>query len=171
MSFSIKKIPWLILGCFAIQIFTNLNSSLTAFPFLHYGMFSEKINYQAYYETFQIEVDGQLLKGSDFSIQDWEMLQSPLLIHHQIQQNNDFEKDKMYIHFFLAKLGLSAIDDLMKPHLNNTKLSPTEYNRYYKNYIEKVLGKSITQLEVKLCYFAYRDNAYQLLSKKTIVHI
>jgi hypothetical protein len=171
MSFSIKKIPFLILGFFIIQIFTNLNGSLTAFPFLHYGMFSEKINYQAYYETIQIEVNGQLLKGSDFSIQNWEMIQNPLLIHKQIQQNNDFEKDKMYIHFFLNKLGLSSIDYKIKKHLDNVKPDPAAYGLYYKKYLEKILDRPISRLNVNLCYFAFRDKTYHLLSKKIIVQI
>ncbi len=171
MFHSIKKIPLVLIGFIMIQILTNLNSSLTAFPFLHYGMFSEKINYQAYYETYQIEVDGQWLKGSDFSIQDWEMIQTPLIIQKQIQQTKDFEKDKMYIAFFLSKLGLSAIYHKIQLHLDNTKLSPLSYNKYYKNYLEKILDKPIKKLKVQLCYFAFRDQNYQLLAKQIIIQI
>jgi hypothetical protein len=171
MSFTLKNTPKLIFIFFLIQIIVNLNSSLTAFPFLHFGMFSEKITLKPSYQTYQIEVDNQVLNGMDYGIHEWEIMQTPIIIKENIEASNDFEKDKLFISFFLEKLGLSFFNQAVSENLNNAIESDQIFNINYKKYLEKVLNKKIEHVKVYTCQFIFKDNQYLLLDKKVIVNL
>jgi hypothetical protein len=171
MSIPLKDIPKFIFVFFLIQIIVNLNGSLTAFPFLHFGMFSEKIELKPSYQTYQIEVDNQVLNGMDYGIHEWEIMNTPIMIKENIKTSNDFEKDKVFIHFFLEKFGLNFFSQAISENLNNPIWSDQTFNINYKNYLEKVLKKKIGHVKVYACQFIFKDNQYLLLDKKVIVNL
>jgi hypothetical protein len=171
MTLLLKNTTKLIFVFFLLQIMVNLNGSLTAFPFLHFGMFSDKIALKPTYQTYQIEVDGEVINGMDYGIHEWEIMQTPLMIKENISVSNDFEKDKMFIHFFLEKLGLRFFNQAITENLNNQIVSEQTFQINYKKYLEKVLNKKIKYVKVYTCQFIFKDKQYLLLDKKLIVNI
>jgi hypothetical protein len=161
----LKQTPKLIILFFLIQLVVNLSSSVTCFPFLHYGMFSEKKEKQSVYSTYQIEVDGKILNGMDLSVQDWEILQTPLSVLDNYILSADNEKDKLYTHFFLNKLGMKNLDAGIGGNLDNTYYSDAAFSAYYKVFLEKVLSKNVQHFKVYHCQFSYTNNAYILQNK------
>jgi hypothetical protein len=165
----VKKIPFILLFFFLVQFFVNLNGSLTVFPFLHFGMFSEKIMLQSEYDAYQIEVDGVKLIASDFSIQDWEMIQTPIQIRTANVSSNDNAKDRMYIHYFLRKMGLQKIDSTILNELNNEAYSDSVYYNHYKTYLSHILDKPIEQLKLYHSTYAFKNGTYLLIQKTPII--
>ncbi len=161
----LKQTPKLIILFFLIQFVVNLSSSVTCFPFLHYGMFSEKKEKQTIYSTYQIEVDGKILNGIDLSVQDWEILQTPLSVLDNYILSTDNEKDKLYIHYFLNKFGMKKFDEGIRLNLDNTYYSDDAFGVYYKGFLEKILSKSIQHFKVYSCQFNYANNTYVLQNK------
>jgi hypothetical protein len=161
----LKQTPKIIILFFLIQFAVNLSSSVTCFPFLHYGMFSEQKEKQTVYATYQIEVDGEILNGMNMSVQSWEILQTPLSVLDNYILSTDNEKDKLYTHFFLKKFGLKKFDEGLGLNLDNPYYSDDAFSVYYKGFLEKILSKNIQHFKVYNCQFSYSNNTYILQNK------
>jgi hypothetical protein len=73
-----KSLIGLMAAFFLIQVTIDLAHSVTAYPFEHYGMFSESFPAPDSLSTFEIIADGRRLEAADFGIYRWDMIQQPL---------------------------------------------------------------------------------------------
>ena len=85
---------WLLIGFIVLQVGVDLAHSVTAFPFVHYGMFSESFARPDSLAVFEITVDGKLLEARDFRVYRWDMVQVPLAGFEQQEFTHDFAFDK-----------------------------------------------------------------------------
>lgn len=70
-----------VIGC-AIQLIIFYKQGAVATPFLNYGMYSDKIVPASQYQVYKVYVDDKLLKGDDYSIQEWDKIYMPLYLYY-----------------------------------------------------------------------------------------
>jgi hypothetical protein len=126
--------PWII-GFFILQIAFDLAHSVTAFPIVHYGMFSQSFARPDTLTVFKVSVDGVALRAEDFRVYPWDMVQGPLEAAEKRALTNDFAADK-------ARLGV--IYKALKPNLDNT----ADFVPWYKGYLGRLLGHPVGSLKV-----------------------
>jgi hypothetical protein len=135
----------LFIGFICLQIGIDLAHSVSFFPFVHYGMFSQILRRQDSVEAFEVTADGKRLKPADFLIYQWDMVMTPLQTVEQQQQTGDFAFDKQKLREGLQWVGLGSLYTAVEPNLNNTGQFPA----WYKWYIGGLVGHPIQHLDVE----------------------
>ena len=140
-----KANKWLIrmmAAFFAIQIVVDLCHSLTAFPFVHYGMFSESVptNGNVRYE---IVVDKQQLEAANFGIYRWDMIQQPLAAFDRQAETADFAFDRSRI-----KAIFPGIYSRLSHNLENAPTVEAAFPDWYMGYLSRLLQRPIHSLQV-----------------------
>jgi hypothetical protein len=130
--------PWII-GFFILQIGLDLAHSVTAFPFVHYGMFSQSFPRPDTLTVFRVSVDGTALRPSDFAVYRWDMVQGPLEAAEKRSATADFALDKQKL-----QTALGPIYNNLSSNLNNTG----DFVPWYKSYLGRLLGRPIRALRV-----------------------
>jgi hypothetical protein len=69
-----KWLAALVIAFFAVQLFINYKQGVVASPFYHYGMFSAPAKIKHQYAVNSFFVNGQLLRGQDFTPQQWDKI-------------------------------------------------------------------------------------------------
>lgn len=132
------------------QLFVILIWGIVVTPFYNYGMFSEVIDVKKDYQVFEVNANGKMLRGEDYSPQEWDKIMLPLQFYAGIKQSN-----KLYItdvKRLLNKFHLSSNDADFLISCNYL-----EFEKWYKNYLENVIHKKIDSVAVN-----YRSYKYQL---------
>jgi hypothetical protein len=154
--------------CFiCIQIGIDLAHSVSFFPFVHYGMFSQRLARQDSVEVFEVTADGQRLKPADFLIYQWDMVTSPLQAVEQQTQTDDYAFDKEKLREGLQRVGLGAVYTAVEPNLNNTGQFPT----WYKSYISGLVGHPIQKLEVEKTWYQWAGGRLVVVKKAPFIHL
>jgi hypothetical protein len=127
---------------FAIQIAVDLCHSLTAFPFVHYGMFSESVpaNGRVRYEIF---VDNQQLEAANFGIYRWDMIQQPLAAFDRQSESADFAFDRSRIRAIFPD-----IYSRLSHNLENAPTVEATFPDWYMGYLSRLLHRPIHSLQV-----------------------
>ena len=134
----------LVTGCI-IQLVIFYKQGAVATPFFNYGMYSDKIYPQEEYTVYKIYANGQLLKGGDFSIQDWDKLYVPLYMYLSKDSVNAGMLEVQ--NRLLKKLRLSPLSE------NNTLFANKDFDdadfmKWYKIYIASILKKNVAELQI-----------------------
>ena len=138
-----------IIGFFILQIGLDLAHSLTAFPFVHSGMFSAKMARPDSVAVLQVRVDGQLLRPGDLPPYQWDMVLVPLETEEKRAATGDYAFDKERMAAGLRAIGLGTVYNQLKPNLSNTG----DFASWYKAYLSRLLGRPIGVLQVdRVCY-------------------
>jgi hypothetical protein len=144
---------WLI-AFFIVQIGFDLAHSVTAFPFVHYGMFSQSFARPDTLTVFRVSVDGSLLRPEDFAVYRWDMVQGPLEAAEKRLATGDFAFDKAVVQ---ARLG-SWYNEL-KPNLDNTG----PFVPWYKGYLSRLLGRPVGALRVERARYRWSGGRMVLI--------
>lgn len=72
-----------------IQLVVFYKQGAVATPFFNYGMYSEKIVPLRQYEIYKVYCNGELLKGDDYSIQEWDKIYVPLYLYYAKDSVNE----------------------------------------------------------------------------------
>ncbi len=155
---------FLLIGFFVIQILVDLCHSVTAYPFVHYGMFSESFPQPDSLTVFTITADGQLLQPGDFSIYRWDQVQNPLLAFDRQVSTRDFAFDKEKLQKGMHFIGGGSLYPLLLPNLNNTAITAARFASWYKTYLSSLIGRPIHSLRVDKTWYRY-DGAHFVLLK------
>lgn len=168
-SSSKKGLAGLVGVFFLIQVFTDLFHSVTAFPFVHYGMFSETFALVESLPVYEVVVDGRPLDPRDFRIYRWDMIQQPLAAFARETATRDFSDDRQRIR---NALGIHSVTPSVDPSVissvvpGNAPSLAADFPGWYRNYLGRILGRPIGSLEVNRCI--YRWNGSQcILQTKT----
>jgi hypothetical protein len=157
----------LFIGFICLQIGIDLAHSVSFFPFVHYGMYSQPIARLDSVEVFEITADGQRLKPADFLIYQWDMVTTPLQAHEQQTQTGDYGFDKQKLREGLQRVGLGAVYSAVEPNLNNTGQFPA----WYKSYISSLVGHPIRQLEVDRTWYQWAGGRLVFIRKAPYFHL
>lgn len=134
----------LFIGFIVLQIGLDLAHSVTFFPFMHYGMYSQVLPRTDSLEYFEIRVDGHPLRPEDFRIYQWDMLTSPLTTFEEQTRTHDYAFDKEKLRQGMQWAGMGRLFTAIKPNLDNSG----NFAVWYKAYLERMLGHRIGLLTV-----------------------
>jgi hypothetical protein len=151
---SVKKgLFVLVAAFFTIQVFVDLFQSVTAYPFEHYGMFSESYAAPDSLSTFEIIADGQRLETEEFGIYRWDMIQQPLAAFDRQSRTNDFAFDRSRIKAFFPR-----IYSRLSNNLENAPTVAAAFPDWYLNYLSRLLHHPIHSLRVNRCRYRFLQN-------------
>ena len=136
------------------QLFTNAKRGMVFSPFYHYGMYSEAMPVQPYYQVFEIVVNDSLLKGSDFSPWQWDRIHWPVVYYSQVNKSNQLYTE--HTKRLLQSIHLSPNDKHFLSGCNYTT-----FERWYKDYLQSLTDKQVLTVEV-------RQRDYSLISGKLV---
>jgi hypothetical protein len=154
---------WLFIGFIIIQITVDLAHSVTVFPFVHYGMFSESFARPDSLLVYEVTVDGRRLEAADYRVYRWDMIQSPLTAFDKMVTSNDFSFDREQLRTHLSGAGAGALYRLMAPGLENDSLTASLFPTWYKAHLTRLLGHPIGLLKVDKAWYRYENGHWQLL--------
>jgi hypothetical protein len=161
---------WLFIGFIIIQVGVDWAHSVTAFPFVHYGMFSESFARPDSLAVYEVTVDGKLLLARDFRVYRWDMIQGPLAASEARHISRDFEFDKAALRSGLSRIGASGIFRRVSPELDNAGSVGDRFAGWYKQYLSGLLGYSIRSLRVDRAWYRYAGGRLVLLRKETRIN-
>ncbi|MBS1660698.1 MAG: hypothetical protein JST68_06565 [Bacteroidetes bacterium] len=148
---------------FTLQIGVDLVHSVTAYPFVHYGMFSESMARPDSLKVFEVTVDGRRLRAEDFRVYRWDMVQTPLSAFEEYRRSGDFAWDRTKVREGFDKAALGGLFARFGSHLTNAADVEIRFPAWYKSYLTRLLGHSIEKLQVDESWYRYRDGRLQLL--------
>ena len=160
----------LFIGFIILQIGIDLAHSVTAFPFVHYGMYSESFPRQDSLEVFQVTVDGRVLKPEEFTPYRWDMVQTPLAAFEKKTQTGDFAFDKGKMGQGMRQAGLGGLYNLLRPNLDNTG-SAESFQSWYKRYLEGLLGHPIGNLGIEKRSYRWQDSRMHLIRQGPYINL
>jgi hypothetical protein len=157
----------LFIGFICLQIGVDLAHSVSFFPFVHYGMFSQPISRQDSVETFEVTVDGKRLKPADFLIYQWDMVMTPLQAAEQQVHTDDYAFDKQKLREGLHRVGLGAVYKVVAPNLNNAGQFP----EWYRSYLSGLVGHPIQRLEVEKTWYQWAGGRLVVVKRAPYIHL
>ena len=160
----------LFIGFIILQIGLDLAHSVTVFPFVHYGMYSESFPRPDSLEVFQVTADGRLLKPEELSPYRWDMVQTPLAAFEKKTRTEDFAFDKEKMGQGMRWAGLGAWYNRLKPNLDNT-VGVESFASWYKRYLEGLLGHPIESLRVEKRWYRWQEGRMQLIRQAAYINL
>jgi hypothetical protein len=161
----------LIIGFFLVQVVFDLAHSVTAFPFVHYAMFSDSFAQPDSLVVFEITVDGRRLQATDFPVARWDMVQEPLLAFDRQAGSRDFAFDKAKTQAGLQQVGLGSLYTRLKPNFDNDSSAGSRWPSWYAAYLGRLIRRPIGDLRVDKAWYRYADGHFFLLKKENRVSI
>jgi hypothetical protein len=144
------------------QLFINYKHGMVATPFLHYGMYSQRMQVQPSYGVFEVRVNGIMLQGKDYSAQEWDKIILPLRYYGNTKASN--------------QLYVSEINRLMNAvHLTPQQerfvqqCNAEEFLNWYSRYLATIIHAPVQQLDVR--YRTYIYNEKQLVPTGTVLSL
>lgn len=150
-----------IIGFFILQIGVDLAHSVTVFPLVHYGMFSQSFPRPDTLTVFRVSVDGQPLQQRDFTVYRWDMVQGPLEAAEKRAATRDFAFDKERL-----QRTLGAFYNDLKPNLDNTG----QFIPWYKGYLGRLLGRPVGTLRVDRLRYRWSGGRMVLLQTENWIN-
>jgi hypothetical protein len=120
------------------QLFINFKRGMVFSPFFHYGMYSEVTKPKDSYPVFEVIVDEEVLQAKDFTPQQWDKIQQPLIYFNKHKEWNSYQ--------FLEANRLFNLSD--SPKFMNS-LTKRSFYTWYQNYLSLVLDKKVMTLLVQ----------------------
>jgi hypothetical protein len=157
----------LFIGFFMIQVIIDLSHSLTAFPFIHYAMYSESFARPDSLAVFEIVADGVPLRPADFRIYQWDAVQNALFAYEKQVRTGDFAFDREKMSEGLQRIGAGPLYRAVEINLTNAGSTSARFPLWYKTYLSGLLGHAIKTLEVNKAWYRYEPDGLRLLRKET----
>lgn len=163
-----KKIlaGWAVIVFFVVQIGVDLAHSVTIFPFVHYGMFSESFHSPDSIGVFEISVDGRRLDPASYRIYRWDMIQNPLLQFEKWSNTADFAFDRTKLQEYMEKAGTGSLYRLIQPQLVNATDLRERFPAWYKSHLAELLGHPILRVSVDKSWYRYSNGRPELMRKQ-----
>ncbi|HEY4337020.1 MAG TPA: hypothetical protein VGM89_14015 [Puia sp.] len=146
-----------VIGFFILQIGFDLAHSVTAFPIVHYGMFSQSFARPDTLTVFRVSVDGVALRTEDFGVSTWDRVQEPLEAAEKRVTTNDFAVDKQRLGVIYARL---------KVNLDNT----SAFVPWYKGVLGRLLGRPVGVLKVDRARYRWSGGRMVLLQTENWIN-
>jgi capsule polysaccharide export protein KpsE/RkpR len=136
------------------QLFVLLVHGIVISPFYNYGMFSEVMKPKEEYWAFEVNVNGQNLRGKDFSASEWDKIMLPLNYYSSISaaSNRLFYTDVRRI------MNTVFLHPNEKRFLQNC--NEEDFIEWYKKYLSVSFDKTINTLHIQ--YRKYRFEGEKL---------
>jgi len=152
---------WLLISFIIIQVGVDLAHSVTAFPFVHYGMFSEVFSRPDTLAVYAVTINGKLLQAGDFRVYRWDMIQSPLEASEKQGVSRDFAFDREKMAEGLRKAGMGGVFTAIAPRIGNDTLVAAGFPAWYRQYLSGLLGYPIHNLRVDKVWYRWISGQMQ----------
>jgi hypothetical protein len=161
LKYNIQKgLIALVVTFFTIQVIFDLAHSVTAYPFEHYGMFSESLSAPDSLSTYEIIADGRRLDAAGFGVYRWDMLQQPLAAFDRQSRTADFAYDRSRI-----RAAFPVLYSRLSPNLENAPTVAANFPDWYLSYLSRLLHQPIHSLQVNRCRYRFLQNQPVLIQK------
>lgn len=157
----------LFIGFIVLQIGLDVAHSVTLFPFVHYGMFSQIETHPDSVRTYEVTVDGRLLRSTDMAVYRWDMVQTPLEAFERQTATRDFALDKQKLQQGMHRAGAAALYRALKTNLDNTGDFPS----WYKSYLGGLLGHPVGSLCVQKAWYRYSGGRLVPIKKEPWINL
>lgn len=141
------------------QLFVVLIWGIVITPFYNYGMYSEPIAVEKNYQLFEVELNGKMLRGQDFSPQQWDKVLMPLQYYAGIKKSNALYSSD--IKRLLNKMHIASNNADFLQHCSYEQFEP-----WYKNYLESITHRRTNSLFIHYRLYKYQSN--QLVATDTL---
>lgn len=145
-----------------LQIAIDLAHSVTFFPFVHYGMYSQILPRRDSVQVYEITADGKRLTPTDMIIYRWDMVQTPLEAFDKATATHDFAFDKEKLQQGMHWVGCGALYTALRANFDNTGRFPP----WYKSYLSGMLGRPIGRLTVEKAWYRWQDGRLTRIGKE-----
>ena len=132
----------------AMQVFVGYKHGLVVSPFFNYGMYSHEINIEKNYPVFEVKANGRLLRGQDFSPQQWDKIMLPVNYYANIHRSNDLYENE--VKRLLGRLHISTEERKFLQQCD-----AVDFEKWYAKYLETVTGHLTNNLEISCRYYLY----------------
>ena len=159
-----KKLPILVVAFLISQVIIDCLNTVTFFPFLHYGMFSQVYKSKEF-KAYEIKTDGKILSGGNFGTLTWDGMHYPLSSFEKQISTRDFNFDKKAIEVATRKTGMNNLFLTISSNLNNSQHLSRDFPLWYKGYLAKLIHRKINKLEVTIVSYRYDNGKYIVLDR------
>jgi hypothetical protein len=144
---------WFIfIVCFALaQLFINYKRGVVFSPFYHYGMYSAVMQPQSIYIIPEIKVNGHLLQTKDFTPQQWDNINQPVVLYQKQQQNNS----EIY-HNTMQRL-LHIKDS--SAYINH--ITDTQFQLWYMHHLQIILNEQVDSVQINDAIKIYTHQSFK----------
>lgn len=154
-----KKWLFTIIAFFiAAQLYINSKHGVVVSPFFHYGMYSMVIKVNRTYNVFEVRQNGIMLKGEDFTPQEWDKILLPLQYFTAIQTSNKLYKNDIARLF--KKIGLSTTEQNFVIHCNYQ-----QFISWYSSYLGGITGTTTASIAVGQRLYIYNGKRLEPTNK------
>jgi hypothetical protein len=156
----------LVIAFFVVQIGVDLAHSVTAFPFVHFGMFSESFARPDSILVYRISVDGRLLERDHFPVYDWDMMQGLLTAAVKRDATGDYAFDKEKMRTGMHTMGMDSFYNRLRPNLDNHG----DFVAWYKGYLGRLIGRPVGALQVDKSWWRWQDGKLALIGTQNWIN-
>jgi len=123
-------------------------------PFYLYGMYANAYHVNDEYTITEVEVNGNLLQGKDFTPQQWDKIIIPINYFNEIKASNRVYST--HIKPTLTKVGIETNDQ-------NFLQSCTagQFKSWYLPYLQNIIPAKIKTLQIRKRIYRYNGNVLQ----------
>jgi len=153
---------WLFAGMLffiAVQLFVFFRQGMVFSPWFNYGMYSAATPVKKEYAVYKIYANGQLLKGSDFSPQQWDAIHFALSEADATSCNENFYNKQISRLFRKFHLPVPSEDNYI-----NTLFDAEETRALFASH----LGKKLHAKNITIIPMLYTWNGRELVEKDTV---
>lgn len=138
-----SKLLFVLMALFIVsQLLIGYKHGMVISPFYNYGMYSEVFKINNSYEVWEVEQNGKLLRGEDFSPQEWDKILLPVQYYASINSSNDLYQSE--VKRLLSKMHLAAKDEHFLQQCNYSS-----FENWYRNYVSNVTHQNVTTLAIR----------------------
>ena len=146
-----------------LQLVINYKKGMVFSPFYHYGMYSMVQPPRHHYYINTVTVNGDTLKGSQFSPQQWDK------IYFTLQQVLLSRCDSSFYNEQVLRLYKKAGLPVPHPSFFINKNTPEELLNRYEIWLGKQLGKTNAQVDVSSNMYRFHFGRFVYQRKENIL--
>lgn len=146
------------------QLFINLKRGMTATPFLHYGMYSQKFHLPKEIQVWEIYIDNRRLELSGLSPKNVDNIIEPARIFYS--NRNSKELYETTIKRVLTSLKISPAKNEF-----DTDIPTPAFKEWFKTRLQNILNKNISNIKVYQNTYAVNDTLLAKIQTQLVYEI
>ncbi|MBX2922673.1 MAG: hypothetical protein KF746_10815 [Chitinophagaceae bacterium] len=128
-----------------IQLVIFYKQGAVATPFFNYGMYSDRILPKPQYEIYKLYVNGVLLKGDDYSIQEWDKIYVPVYLFYSKDTVNESMVE--FRNRLLSKMRLTTLQE-NNCFFENKYFNEAAFYNWYPKYLSTFSQHPVTNIRI-----------------------
>lgn len=160
-----SKIWFTLVAIFIVfQLVNNLRQDVAISPVYQYGMYSAPIPPRPLYSSFEVKVNGRVLRPEHYTVQQWDKIILPLVYYSNAGCNNKMIYDNN-IRRLLSYVGITADpSNFIYPYNRQAFLE------WYRLYLSSFIGEEAYSVEVNVNKYRF-DSSFQKSDQASLVNL